>query len=335
MELVPRPRIDPALFGRIGLGTWGLGGVYYGEVSDSQGEATVRAYLDGGGRHIDTAYSYHKSELVIGQAIRDYPRESFFLSSKTYAGSFGLGDLPKIREHVEISLRDLGTDYLDCYLIHGTPRDPEHLDRLIDAFAELREAGKIRSIGASIKGPGIDDTSLDTAMAAAQNGGLDLIQLSFSVARQKHAAAIETARRNGVVVIARWILESGMLTGKYPPGTEFAWPDTRNRYQASERDGILQIGQDLKALLPEGYSTPRELAVGFALAQPGVSGIILGANSPEHARSNLALEQLLPLPRELVTEIQRRYGPLNDAFNPTGAFEHVDSLREPLVEPRS
>ncbi len=51
----------------IGLGTWGLGGVYYGEVSKAEGVATVRAFLDAGGCHIDTAFSYHKSEEVIGE----------------------------------------------------------------------------------------------------------------------------------------------------------------------------------------------------------------------------------------------------------------------------
>ena len=118
----------------IGLGTWGLGGVYYGEVSKAEGVATVRAFLDAGGCHIDTAFSYHKSEEVIGEAIRPYKREDLFLTSKTYAGCFGEVDPAKIRTDLEISLRDLGTDYLDAYLIHGTPADRDHLLRLLEAL---------------------------------------------------------------------------------------------------------------------------------------------------------------------------------------------------------
>lgn len=317
---------------RIGLGTWGLGGVYYGEVSDKQGIDTVRACLDSGSCHIDTAYSYHKSEEVIGQAIKPYPREDIFLTSKSYAGCFGLDKLGNLQTELRISLRDLGTDYLDCYMIHGTPDDADHLNRVIDAFVALREDGIIRSIGASIRGPAIDDTTRDTAIMAAETGRIDYVQLSYSIARQKHEDAIERARQLDVGIIARWVLESGMLTGKYPIGHEFKWPDTRNRYLPAQRDGVLQIGLDLKDMLPEGYSTPREVAVGFTLAHPGVTGLILGANSPEHARSNCALSDLPPLPGDLLQKLRATYGPHNDRFNPTGAFEHVDSPRKPLED---
>lgn len=316
----------------IGLGTWGLGGVYYGDVPDDQGVATVRAYLDAGGNHIDTAYAYHKSEEVIGRAIAGYRREELFITSKTYAGSYALADAAQLPSHVEISLRDLGIDYLDAYLIHGTPRDSDHLNRLIDAFEKLRATGKIRRVGASIRGPRIDDESLATAQGALACGRLEAIQLSYSIARQKHAAALAEAHRRGVPMIVRWVLESGMLTGKYPVGQEFAWPDTRNRYRPAQRDGILQIGQDLKASLPAGFSSPREVCVAFVRAHPGVTGLILGANSPEHAQSNVALAGLPALPSEYLRRLVEGYGPRNDAFNPTGEFEHVDSPRRPLED---
>lgn len=317
---------------RITLGTWGLGGIYYGEVSDEQGIKTVRSFLDTGGNHIDTAFSYHKSEEVIGEAIAAYDRAKLFITSKTYGGCFNIDTLPKIRTDVEISLRDLRTDYLDCYLIHGTPADADHLNKLIDVFAELREEGKIRSIGCSIPGPAVDDASRDKALMAIDTGRLDSIQLTFSIARQKHKVAIEAAAKKNVAVTLRWVLESGMLTGKYPVGHEFAWPDTRNRYLPPQRDGILQIGQDLKAILPEGFSSPREVATAFAMAQPGTTSVLLGANSPEHAVSNCKLTDLPPLPPEFLQKLYADYGARNDEFNPTGEFEHVPSPRKALED---
>ena len=316
---------------RIGLGTWGLGGIYYGEVPDEQGIAAVQAYIEGGGRHIDTAYSYHKSEDVIGTAIKPFNREELFITSKTYAGCFPeRGDPDQIAVHCEISLRDLGTDYLDNYMCHGTPNDADLFNTIMDEFDKLKAAGKIRSTGCSIRGPMIDDTAVATALMAIESGRIDAIQFSYSIARQKLGRVLDAAARNGVAVIGRWVLESGMLAGKYAPGHEFIWPDTRNRYRPEERDTILRIGHELKAMLPAGYENPVQLCAGFVLAEPAVTGIILGSNTPEQVRRNLALDTLPPLPPELVQQLKASYGPCNDRCNPTGEFEHVDSPRRPL-----
>lgn len=316
---------------RIGLGTWGLGGIYYGKVPDAQGIETVRAYIDEGGRHIDTAFSYHKSEEVIGAAIKPYNREELFITSKTYAGCFPeKNDLADVRTHCEISLRDLGIDYLDNYMCHGTPSDASHLNRVLDEFDKLKEDGKIRSIGCSIRGPTVTNETRDTALMAIQTGRIDCVQLTYSIARQKHADVFQAAQEQGVAVITRWVLESGMLAGKYEIGHEFIWPDTRNRYRPEERDTILKIGQDLKTILPEGYQNPVQLAVAFALADEGVTGLILGSNTPEQVRRNVRLDELPPLSADVVCTLKELYGSFNDRCNPTGEFEHVDSPRRPL-----
>lgn len=317
---------------RIGLGTWGLGGVYYGEVPSDQGIAAVRSYLDAGGRHVDTAFAYHKSEDVIGAALKGYNREDIFLSSKTYSGSFGHDGIKKVRNDLEISLRDLGTDYLDCYMIHGSPNDPDLMHALLDEFDAIKATGKIHHIGVSIRGPNIDDNSLKTARLYLESGRVDMIQLSYSIARPKHRAVFELARQQGVAVITRWVLESGMLAGKYPLGHFFEWPDTRNRYRDHERDSILQIGLDIKEDLPEGFSNPIEVAAAFALSEPGVTGIIMGANTPDHARRNCELDKLPPLPEDYKQRLLDRYAAGGDGRNPTGEFEHVDSPRRPLED---
>ena len=316
----------------IGLGTWGLGGVYYGKVPFNSGVEAVRAYIDGGGTHIDTAYSYHQSEDIVGAAIKPYARENLIITSKTYAGCMDPSRLSDIRTECEISLRDLGTDYLDVYMIHGTPFDEDHLNRLIDEFEKLKAAGKIRHIGCSIRGPMVNDETRDTAILAARTGRIEVMQLNYSIARQKHREVFAEAGRCGVGLVCRWVYESGMLAGKYPIGHEFVWPDTRNRYRPAERDAILQIGQELKSMLPEGYKNPVEIAAMFALAEPEVGGIILGGNTADQVRRNLSLTNLPPLPAPLLKKLKENYTALNDRYNPTGEFEHVDSPRRPLEE---
>lgn len=320
---------------RIGLGTWGLGGVYYGEVPFDQGVATIHAYIEGGGRHIDTAYSYHQSEDIVGAAIKDYRREDLFITSKTYAGSFWpeREDLDRVEEECLISLRDTGAGYFDNYMIHGTPNRRDAFLKCCDAFDAIKAKGLIHSIGCSIRGPVVDQERLDTAIMAIESGRIDCIQFNYSIARQKLGEVFALARRHGVAVICRWVLESGMLAGKYPLGHDFVWPDTRNRYLPDQRDTILKIGHDIKADLPEGFTSPVQVAVAFVLSDPDVTGIILGSNTPDQAARNVELDKLPPLPADYRAKLVEKYAPLNDRCNPTGEFEHVDSPRRPLERP--
>lgn len=316
----------------LGLGAWGLGGVYYGKVPFNQGVDAVRAYLDCGGNHIDTAYSYHTSEEIVGAAIRGYDRSKLVIASKTYAGSGSDAEIPTIRTHLEISLRDLGTDYVDIYYLHGSPEDPDRMNRLLDAYEKLRDEGKIRAIGASIRGPIIDDASLANAFQYVRSGRIHAIELAYSVLRQKHGQVFAEAGRRGVGVIARVVLESGLLTGKYAPGHRFTWPDQRTRYGA-ELDTIFLEARKLLAYLPDGYTTTTELATQFAVADPHVSGVILGGTTAEQFRATCAMDKLPPLAPDVVAHLKSIYGPRCGAFNPTGTLEHVDSPRRPLDQP--
>lgn len=123
----------------IGLGTWPL-----------VGEDATRAVLGGidvGYRHIDTATIYGNEDAV-GAALTttDVAREELFVTSKLRGSDHISGD---IRGAVERSLRTMGLDYLDLYLIHWPlPR----FDRYVSAFAgllECRDAGLIRYAGVS------------------------------------------------------------------------------------------------------------------------------------------------------------------------------------------
>ncbi len=314
----------------VGYGTWGLGGVYYGEVDNQQGIDAVKAYIDAGGNHLDSAYSYHKAELLEGIAIENYDRDKLILASKSYAGCFNR-DKPwqeRLQEELDITLRDLKTDYVDIYMIHAAPTEQEHLDELLDEYEKLREQGKIRFIGVSVPGPSVTDESVERALLSIRSGRVDMVECNYSIARQKMGRVFDEALEKGVGIIARWVVESGMLSGKYTPGHEFIWPDTRNRYQPSERDGILEIGQFLKNNLPEGYESPVQVAAKFALAEPGVSGIILGGTKAEQVLQNMKISDLPDLSDDFIATLKEKYADRNDEFNPTGEFEHVKSPRK-------
>ena len=312
----------------IGLGTWALGGVYYGPVEDSGAIAAVRAYLDAGGNHVDTAFAYHKSEPLVGKAIAGYDREKIILASKTYAASGGKDD-GKLQRCVEISLRDLGTDYFDIYYIHGAP-DGDNMNYALDAFNDLKDKGITRLVGASIRGPEVLAERVELARKYIRSGRCDVIQMAYSILRQAGSAIFDEAKEAGVAIVARGVLENGFLGGKYKPGDRFTWPDHRTRYEDDHRDRILaEIQEHICTLkMPEGYQSPAEIAIKFALAHAGVTSIILGATKASQVTRNVGTDALAPLPADLVEALQARYAPRNDEFNPTVDFEHVPSPRE-------
>lgn len=108
-------------------------------------ESAVREALDAGYRHIDTANGY-RNEASVGTAIAQsgIPRDQIFVTTKTPMTHVGAD----IRTGCEESLRKLGTDYLDLYLIHW-PLDDARLVGAWETLEALRAEGKCRSIGVS------------------------------------------------------------------------------------------------------------------------------------------------------------------------------------------
>ncbi len=130
----------------IGFGTWRI------ENGANAVDAT-RAAIDAGYRHIDTAAAYGNEESV-GQAIREsgVARDEIFLTTKLWNGMHGYENT---KQAFEESLKKLGTDYLDLYLIHW-PNPAKFRDRWQEAnagtwraFEEFYRAGRVRAIGIS------------------------------------------------------------------------------------------------------------------------------------------------------------------------------------------
>lgn len=119
-----------------GVGTWKLSG---DTVRDS-----IRAGLDAGYGHVDTAEGY-KNEREIGDALSEYDREEVFLTSKVLPKHL---NYESVITSCEESLERLGTDYLDLYLIHW-PNPAVSLRETFDAMTTLHERGKIRNVGVS------------------------------------------------------------------------------------------------------------------------------------------------------------------------------------------
>src|SRR5215470_9774484 len=124
----------------IGEGTWNM------ERDDRAGAvAAIRRALDLGATHIDTAEMYGQGQVerLVGEALAGRRSEAFLVSKVLPTNATRHGTVAAC----ERSLKRLGTDYLDCYLLHWPGSHP--LEETISAFEELVSAGKIRTWGVS------------------------------------------------------------------------------------------------------------------------------------------------------------------------------------------
>jgi diketogulonate reductase-like aldo/keto reductase len=122
---------------RVGFGTY--------KASPEDAYQSVRDALEIGYRHIDTA-TFYENEADVGRAIKEssVPREEIFITTKLWPTDF-----PRASETFDNSLKLLGLDYLDLYLVHwpGSKTDVRH--KVWDMMLGKKEQGKLHSLGAS------------------------------------------------------------------------------------------------------------------------------------------------------------------------------------------
>lgn len=141
----------------VGLGTWRLSG--------RDGYAAIRCALEAGYRHIDTAAAYG-NEAIVGRAVRDsgLDRTGVFITTKLPAANVG-----REREILGESLRALGMDYTDLWLVHGPPGG-QAAPAVWREFLSLRSAGMCRAVGVSNYSLAqIDELTAATGQAPAVN----------------------------------------------------------------------------------------------------------------------------------------------------------------------
>jgi aryl-alcohol dehydrogenase-like predicted oxidoreductase len=257
----------------------------YGK-SFEESEKIFRTYVESGGNFIDTAdfYTAGESERILGRLIAG-DRDRLVLTSKftnttdpTDPNAGGNGRKHMIRA-LEDSLRRLGTDYLDLYLLHTWDRITP-VEEVMQTFDDLVRMGKIRYAGLS-------DVPAWYA-ARAQSLGLTplvTLQLPYSlITRDIEPEYVPMAQTLGMGLTAWSPVGGGLLTGKY----------VRSGSGSGRLDGVAitdrdwQVISSLRAVADELGRPMAQVAINWAATQPAVSSVIVGASSPAQLDANLA-----------------------------------------------
>ncbi len=311
-------RTDTAV-SEVGLGTWQLGGTEWGEVPEQQAMETLSAAAEAGITFIDTAdiYGLGRSETLIGRFLSGrLDRESFFIATK-------LGRHPQpgwpenfsrqaIFKHTEDSLRRLGVEALDLTQTHCIPAEVMRRGEVFEHLRQLKQQGKIKNFGASVE-------SMEEAFICLEQEGLSSLQIIFNIFRQKPAEVLfDRAKQQGVAIIVRLPLASGLLSGKLTRDTVFAETDHRSFNRNGERFNVgetfaglpfdkgVELANALKPLVPNGM-TMAQMAIRWCLDFEAVTTVIPGAKRPEQVRDNALASELPPLPTTLHERLKRFY----------------------------
>jgi aryl-alcohol dehydrogenase-like predicted oxidoreductase len=290
----------------VGFGAWGIGGDAWGPVKDEQSQRAIERALEVGIDLIDTAdvYGDGRSETVIGRAVRGR-REQVVLSTK--GGLMGhhrdperepVYDRPeKVVEALEASLRRLGTDHVDIYWCHIWWDRAEETEAFLAAFARLREDGKIRAAG-------ISTDSLDHVRHFHRDGGVDAVQVDYSILnRAAESGILPYAQEHGLGVLVRGPLFKGLLTGKFDRTSTYPVGDIRHEWMGDARHAANLATVDRLEALDRGDLTLGQLALRFVLSHPAVTAPIPGAKTVEQVEENAAASGRPLLPDELLRAI--------------------------------
>jgi aryl-alcohol dehydrogenase-like predicted oxidoreductase len=301
-----------------GLGCWQLGGSDWGDLDDEAAFAILTAAVEAGVTFFDTAdvYGDGRSESLIGQFLRQRgPAADIFVATKLgRTGSLYPDQYTEagVRTATEASLRRLGVEALDLTQLHCVPAEVLRRREIFEWLRKLQTEGKIKHFGASVE-------TMDEALLCLDEEGVSSLQVIFNLFRQKPAEIVlPRARKQGVAIIVRLPLASGLLSGKLTREAHFAANDHRHYNRDGEKFNVgetfaglpyekgVVLAEALRASVPSGQ-TMAQWSQRWILDHEAVTVIIPGASRAQQATDNAAASGLPPLSTEAHRELRRFY----------------------------
>lgn len=280
----------------IGFGCWEMGGNQYGDVDDQEETHAVHRAIDLGVTLFDTAaiYGHGHSEEVLGGALGSRRNEIILVTkgglSWDVIGGPQRRDSSRaaILQGMDDSLRRLGTEYVDLYLIHW-PDVQTPIDETMGTLDDLVRAGKTRYVGVSNYSAAQLREAKRTTNICANQVGYNLFD------RRWEREMFPTARELGIGVMAYGPMAHGLLTGTFTTETTFVEWDWRSRgaafgqhlFSPENFPKNIAVADRLKEMAARLGTTLPQLAIAWVLQQPAVSVALAGIRAPEEIEHNV------------------------------------------------
>lgn len=264
----------------VGLGTWPMGGEWWGGTDDDESIRTIHRALDLGITLFDTAEAYAAghAEEVLGRALVGR-REQAIIADKVAPNHFAPD---QIEAAFEASCRRLQTDSIDVYFLHW-PNIDLPIGAAMETLEKLRAAGRIRAIGVS-------NFTSDEMRAASEYGRIDVLQPPYNMFwRFIEGDQLPYCREHGIGIMAYSGLAQGLLTGNLTLTTSFAEGDKRPTtvlFQPGTYERCLEAVEVLRPIAARVGLTVPQLAIAWLLSRPGVSTALVGARTVPEIEEN-------------------------------------------------
>lgn len=256
----------------IGMGCMGFSHGY-GQIPEAgYAEEAIRDAFEYGCNFFDTAEGYGKdlyypghNEEIVGRAVKDF-RKEVVIATKLHLQPETVKDCGSVyaamRRHLDQSLKNLQTDYVDLYYLHRVNMEVDYLE-VAHAMGRLIREGLIREWGMSA----VERTQVEAANAVTPLGAVQNIY--SMVERTSEKDVIPYCRDNGIAFVPFSPIASGLLSGKITPDTEFGKiDDVRVWVPQLKRENLannMPIVEMLKDFAAKKEATPAQISLAWML----------------------------------------------------------------------
>lgn len=294
----------------LSFGSW----VTFGNELNIHGvKSCIRTAFNAGINFFDNAEAYASgvSEMLMGEALKDYRREDLVISTKIFWGGQGPNDQGLSWKHLvegtKRSLKRLQVDYVDLLFCHR-PDPSTPIEETVRAMDLLLRSGYAFYWGTSEwSREQIEEAHAIAKELKAIPPAMEQPEYNLFNRKRMEGEYLPLFERYGMGTTTWSPLESGILTGKYnagiPENSRFArHPELKGRLTT---DKIKKV-QALQKLAERLGCNVSELAIAWCLKNPNVSSVITGASSLEQLKENLrAVELKAQISQDLMDEIER------------------------------
>ncbi len=274
----------------VGLGTWALGGDFWGQVDDRNSISAIQAGIDSGINLIDTAPAYGQdqhAEKIVGKAIKGR-REKVIIATKVgtirHPDSFERNLKPdNIIAQLEESLENLGVDVIDLYQIHW-PDAKTPLEESLKTLAKAQKDGKFKYFG-------VANFNIEQLNQARDIIDVVSLQPPFSLLKRNiESDILPYCRKKNLGVLGYGALAGGILTGKFRDMPVFKEDDKRSDFYPYYKEplwGNIQKLLDVLRKIAGLRSVPvAQVSINWAIHQSGITSSLVGAKTTEQAVLN-------------------------------------------------
>lgn len=280
---------------------------HVGSLGQKEADEIIAYCIDKGVNFFDTAdiYSSGESEKILGKALGTKRKDAVICTKVGFRIGDGVNDTGCSRSRImrgcEESLRRLGTDYIDLYLIHAyDPAVP--LEETMQGLNDLVREGKVRYVGCSnFTGWQL----MKAAMISRENGWPKLINVQVLynlVQRDVESDILPVCLDQGIGMTIWGPLAGGFLSGKYrknlpwPTGTRLVKPGAHNPFDEEKGFSIIN---ELEKIAEARDTTISQAGLNWLLQKRGVTSIVVGARYKSQLIDNLKVVEWNMTPDEI------------------------------------